>query len=51
MDFVAQEGVPPLRKVYLVPVNDVGHTEVRLRLKPARNNQAKGIRIAADYEV
>lgn len=42
---------PPLGKVYLVPVQDCGHTEVRLRLRPSKNNQQKGVRFAGDYEL
>lgn len=42
---------PPLRKTYLVPVNDFGHTQVRLRLAPARNGQLTGVRFASDYEL
>ncbi|MGB7589353.1 MAG: group I intron-associated PD-(D/E)XK endonuclease [Solirubrobacterales bacterium] len=37
--------------VYLVPVHDVSSIGPRLRLKPTRNNQAQGIRYAADYEI
>ena len=42
---------PPLSKVYLVPVSECGATEVKLRLKPAKNNQLKGTRYAAQYEI
>lgn len=42
---------PPLRKVYLVPVDEFGPTQIRLRLEPARNGQRKGIRYATDYEL
>jgi hypothetical protein len=38
-----------LRAVYLVPLTDVAATEVRLRLKPPRNNQVRGIRYADSY--
>ena len=38
--------------VYLVPTKDVGlHTSAYLCVKPAENNQAKGVRWAMDYEV
>jgi PD-(D/E)XK nuclease superfamily protein len=42
---------PQTHKVYLVPVEDVGETIVALRLEPPRNNQRKGIRLAAQYEL
>jgi hypothetical protein len=42
---------PPLDTVYLVPVSDVGQREGRLRVEPARNNQASGIRWAQQYEL
>jgi hypothetical protein len=37
--------------VYLLPVNDISRYGVRLRLRPTRNNQKRGIRYAADYEI
>ena len=37
--------------VCLVPVGDVPRFEVLLRLEPARNNQRRGVRFAADYEI
>jgi hypothetical protein len=36
-------------KVYLVPVNEVGATDVSLRLAPALNNQMQGVRWAESY--
>ena len=39
---------PPQDKVYLVPV--LPNFAPRLRLRSARNNQKRGIRLAADYE-
>jgi hypothetical protein len=42
---------PPSEAVYLVPIDAVADTEGRLRLKPARNNQRRRIRLAADYEI
>lgn len=42
---------PPLHAVYLVPVRECGHTEVRLRLAPARNNQTDRVKLAASYRV
>lgn len=39
---------PPQDKIYLVPV--IPNFVPRLRLRPARNNQKRGIRLAADYE-
>lgn len=42
---------PENDKVYLVPVDAVGAVEGFLRIDPTRNNQAKKIRWAKDYEV
>lgn len=42
---------PPLRTAYLVPVAECGHTEIRLRITPARNGQVRGVRFAANYEI
>jgi hypothetical protein len=42
---------PPGRSVYLVPINGVAEFEGRLRLSPTRNNQRRGIRFAADFEI
>ena len=43
---------PDTDTVYLVPIDDVGpHTSAYLRVEPAKNNQAKGVRWAMDYEV
>jgi hypothetical protein len=42
---------PPLRKVYLVPVDEFGATQVRLRLNPARNGQVKRLRYASEFEL
>jgi hypothetical protein len=36
-------------KVYLVPVNEVGETDVSLRLTPALNSQVQGVRWAESY--
>ena len=41
---------PSTDSLYLVPVDEVGETEVRLRLEKPKNNQTKGVRMAADYE-
>jgi len=37
--------------VYLVPIEDVGRTQAKLRLKPTKNRQEKNIRWAKDYEL
>ena len=37
--------------VYAVPVTDVAAHEGRLRIEPALNNQTRGTRLAADYEL
>jgi PD-(D/E)XK endonuclease len=42
---------PPSGLIYLVPVEAVARFEGRLRLTPTRNNQRKGIRMAADFEI
>ncbi len=39
----------PTRTVYVVPV--APNFAPRLRLRPARNNQKRGIRLAADFEI
>ncbi len=40
------------RGVYLVPIGELPvNTEASLRLAPARNNQQRRIRLAADYEI
>ena len=40
-----------LDRAYLLPIDAVaGHTELRLRLSPARNNQRVGVTMAAQYE-
>ncbi|MCA1634835.1 MAG: hypothetical protein LC802_14365 [Acidobacteria bacterium] len=40
---------PDNDKVYLVPVNEVGVTDVSLRLSPTLNKQARGVRWAEFY--
>jgi hypothetical protein len=42
---------PPTDSVYLVPIDGVASFEGRLRLEPARNNQRKRTRLAADFEI
>jgi PD-(D/E)XK nuclease superfamily protein len=42
---------PPDRTVYLVSIDGVANFEGRLRLEPTRNNQRRGIRFAADFEI
>jgi hypothetical protein len=43
---------PDNEKVYIIPIADLPVArEARLRLKPARNSQVKGIRWAARYEI
>ncbi len=42
---------PKARRCYLLPIDEVtSHRGVHLRLAPAKNNQAQGIRWARDYE-
>jgi hypothetical protein len=42
---------PDTDKVYLIPVDHVGVTNVRLRLVPTGNKQEKNVRWAKDYEL
>jgi len=42
---------PPRQAVYLVPIKGVANFEGRLRLEPTRNNQRRGIRMAAEFEI
>ena len=42
---------PPLNSVYLAPVDSLGSFIGCLRFAPPRNNQRRGIRFAADYEI
>jgi hypothetical protein len=41
---------PPSDQVFLTPVESVAR-KGRLRFEPTRNNQQKGIRLAADFEI
>ncbi len=38
-------------KVYLMPVDHAGASQMNLRLVPTRNNQEKNVRWAHDYEL
>ncbi len=40
---------PATKEVYLVPIRDVPGKAASLRVSPARNGQARGIRWAKDY--
>jgi hypothetical protein len=42
---------PPSQAVYLVPIDGVANFEGRLRLESTRNNQRRGIRMAADFGI
>lgn len=42
---------PPNRGAYLVPVAAMPGFKGRLRLGPTRNNQRKGVRFAANFEI
>lgn len=42
--------VPETSQTYLLPVDSVGASEVRLRIDPTKNGQTKGIRLASDFE-
>lgn len=41
----------PPDSVYLVPLHSVGGFVGRLRLEPTRNNQKRGVRFAAEFEI
>lgn len=40
-----------LNKVYLIPIDEVGTNQAKLRLLPTKNKQEKDIRWARDYEL
>lgn len=42
---------PDNDRVYLVPVNECGGRAASLRIEPSKNNQARGVRWARDYEL
>ena len=42
---------PAEQSVYLIPIDGVARLEGRLRIQPTRNNQKRGIRYAADFEI
>jgi hypothetical protein len=42
---------PPKKSVYLVPLDAVGGFRAYLRLEPARNNQQRKVKFAADFEI
>jgi hypothetical protein len=42
---------PPNKEVYLVPVHEINAVKGWLRLEPTRNNQRRGVRFAADYQI
>jgi hypothetical protein len=42
---------PPSEEVFLMPIDAVASSEGRLRVEPTRNNQKRGIRFAADFEI
>jgi hypothetical protein len=42
---------PSRQAVYLVPIDGVANFEGRLRLEPTRNNQRRGVRMAAEFEI
>ena len=42
---------PALDRVFIVPVADATRSKTRLRLVPARNNQQRRVRLAADFDV
>ncbi|HKZ13937.1 MAG TPA: group I intron-associated PD-(D/E)XK endonuclease [Solirubrobacterales bacterium] len=43
--------LPPTDAIYLIPVDAVPGHLGRLRLRPAKNNQRRGVRFAADFEI
>jgi hypothetical protein len=43
---------PDLSRCFLIPIDEVsGRRAIHLRLDPAKNNQARGIKWASDYEL
>jgi hypothetical protein len=42
---------PQNDSVYLVPIDEVADSKGWLRVEPARNNQKRGVRFAADFEI
>jgi hypothetical protein len=42
---------PDLDKVYLIPIDHVGTSQVTLRLVPTANKQEKNVHWAKDYEM
>lgn len=42
---------PQNDNVYLVPVHEIVSVKGSLRLEPTRNNQRRGVRFAADYQM
>jgi PD-(D/E)XK endonuclease len=42
---------PDTDKVYLVPINHVGKTEMKLRLVAPKNSNQWGVKMAPDYEL
>jgi hypothetical protein len=42
---------PETTGVYLIPVDEAPRTGAHLRIDPTRNNQRRGVRFAADYEI
>lgn len=42
---------PETKKVYLIPVDHAGASQMNLRLIPTANKQKKGVRWAKDYEI
>jgi PD-(D/E)XK endonuclease len=42
---------PDTDKVYLVPINHVGKTEMKLRLVAPKNSNQWGVKMATDYEL
>jgi hypothetical protein len=43
--------LPPRDSVYLAPLDGVAAHKGRLRLVPPRNNQRRGVRFAAEFEI
>jgi hypothetical protein len=42
---------PQTDGVYLVPIEEVADSKGWLRVEPTRNNQKRGVRFAADFEI
>ena len=40
---------PHTEKVYFIPVDQINHSLIRLRIEPSKNNQKSGVHFAEDF--